>query len=49
MALAAYADLGLQRWPFDSAMRLKIWDLIDNVTAYDAAYVALAGHSSARS
>jgi len=42
VALADYADLGLQRWPVDSAMGLKIWDIIDNGTAYDAAYVALA-------
>ena len=40
--LEDYHDLGLERWAVDARMRRRIWDLIDTVTAYDAAYVVLA-------
>jgi predicted nucleic acid-binding protein len=40
-ALTDLADLPLQRAPHGPLMR-RIWDLQDNLTAYDAAYVALA-------
>jgi predicted nucleic acid-binding protein len=41
---AALADLGdfpLQRYPHDFLLP-RVWDLRDNLTAYDAVYVALA-------
>jgi len=40
-ALADMADLPLTRYPHDLLLA-RIWDLRDNLTAYDAAYVALA-------
>jgi predicted nucleic acid-binding protein len=43
-ALEALDDLGalrLTRWPHD-ALTTRVWELRDNLTAYDAAYVALA-------
>ena len=40
-ALAAWKRLGLRRYP-TIGMLERIWDLRDNVSAYDAAYVALA-------
>lgn len=40
-ALADLADLSLQRYPHDLLLP-RIWDLRSNLTAYDAAYVALA-------
>jgi predicted nucleic acid-binding protein len=40
-ALTDLADLPLQRAPHGPLMR-RIWDLRDNLSAYDAAYVALA-------
>ncbi|MGC1562851.1 MAG: type II toxin-antitoxin system VapC family toxin [Bradyrhizobium sp.] len=40
-ALADLADLPLHRYPHDFLLPL-IWDLRNNLTAYDAAYVALA-------
>ena len=40
-ALADYADLPIRRYPHDFLLP-RIWDLRDNLTAYDAAYVALA-------
>ena len=40
-ALADLADLPVQRYPHD-ALLPRIWDLRQNVTAYDAAYLALA-------
>ena len=40
-ALADLADLPLQRYPHDLLLP-RIWALRDNLTAYDAAYVALA-------
>jgi predicted nucleic acid-binding protein len=41
MALTDLADLPLRRYPHDILL-LRIWDLRNNLTAYDAAYVALA-------
>lgn len=41
MALADLADLPLRRYPHDFLLP-RIWDLRRNLTAYDAAYVALA-------
>ncbi len=40
-ALADLADFPLQRYPHDSFLQ-RIWDLRNNLTAYDAAYVSLA-------
>ena len=40
-ALADLADLPLSRYPHDFLLP-RIWELRDNVTAYDAAYIALA-------
>ena len=40
-ALADLADLQLHRYPHDILMP-RIWELRHNLTAYDAAYVALA-------
>jgi predicted nucleic acid-binding protein len=41
MALVDLADLPLRRYPHDFLLP-RIWDLRSNLTAYDAAYVALA-------
>jgi predicted nucleic acid-binding protein len=41
MALADLSDLPLRRYPHDFLLP-RIWDLRNNLTAYDAAYVALA-------
>jgi predicted nucleic acid-binding protein len=40
-ALADLADLRMQRYPHHLLLP-RIWDLRDNLSAYDAAYVALA-------
>jgi predicted nucleic acid-binding protein len=40
-ALADLADLPLNRYPHDLLLP-RIWELRQNVTAYDAAYLALA-------
>jgi predicted nucleic acid-binding protein len=40
-ALANLADLPLQRYPHDFLLP-RVWDLRNNLTAYDAVYVALA-------
>jgi predicted nucleic acid-binding protein len=40
-ALADLADLPLHRYPHDFLLP-RIWDLRNDLTAYDAAYVALA-------
>jgi predicted nucleic acid-binding protein len=40
-ALADLSDLPLRRYPHDFLLP-RIWDLRRNLTAYDAAYVALA-------
>ena len=41
MALMDLADLPLRRYPHDFLLP-RIWDLRNNLTAYDATYVALA-------
>jgi predicted nucleic acid-binding protein len=41
LALADLADLALRRYPHDFLLP-RMWDLRNNLTAYDAAYVALA-------
>lgn len=41
MALTDLADFPLRRYPHDVLLP-RIWDLRNNLTAYDAAYVALA-------
>ena len=40
-ALTDLADLALRRYPHDILLP-RIWDLRNNLTAYDAAYVGLA-------
>jgi predicted nucleic acid-binding protein len=40
-ALADFAALPIQRYPH-TALLPRVWELRDNFTAYDAAYVALA-------
>lgn len=40
--LTDFEDLPLQRWPLADALRRRAFQLRDNVSAYDAAYVALA-------
>ena len=46
-ALEDLADLPLVRYPHDVFLS-RIWELRDNLTAYDAAYVALAETLGAR-
>lgn len=41
-ALADFEDLPVHRWPSSASFRLRAFDLRDNLTAYDAAYVVLA-------
>ena len=41
-ALADYSDLPIVRASCDADQRHRIWSLRHNLTAYDAAYVALA-------
>ena len=41
-ALTDFEDLPMHRWRFDDALRRSVYSLRDNLTAYDAAYVALA-------
>lgn len=40
--LTDYDDLPLQRWASAHALRRRAFELRDNISAYDAAYVALA-------
>lgn len=40
--LTDYDDLTLERWPTGDALRRRAFALRDNLTAYDATYVALA-------
>lgn len=40
--LVDYAELPIQRWPSDGALRLRSFQLRQNLSAYDAAYVVLA-------
>jgi predicted nucleic acid-binding protein len=35
-------DLPMERWPAHAELRRRAWELRDAVSAYDAAYVALA-------
>lgn len=41
-ALGDYADLAIVKTPLTRAQRDHVWALRDRLTAYDAAYVALA-------
>lgn len=41
-ALADFDALAIRRWPGSAELRLRAFTLRDNLTAYDAAYVALA-------
>jgi predicted nucleic acid-binding protein len=41
MALLDWADVPLRRFPHDFLLS-RVWELRDNMTAYDAVYVALA-------
>jgi predicted nucleic acid-binding protein len=41
-ALGDFDDLPIQRWPFADPLRRRAFQLRENVSAYDAAYVALA-------
>lgn len=40
--LTDFDDLPIQRWPSADALRRRAFQLRDNVSAHDAAYVALA-------
>lgn len=40
--LTDFEDLPIQRWPFADALRRRAFQLRDNLSAYDAVYVALA-------
>lgn len=40
--LTDFDDLPVQRWPFVNGLRRRAFQLRDNVSAYDAAYLALA-------
>jgi predicted nucleic acid-binding protein len=40
--LADFDDLPVERWPAPAELRGRAWQLRDTVSAYDAAYVALA-------
>jgi predicted nucleic acid-binding protein len=40
--LSDFDDLPVHRWPSADALRRRAFQLRDNVSAYDAAYVALA-------
>jgi predicted nucleic acid-binding protein len=40
--LSDFEDLPVQRWPFADGLRRRAFQLRDNLSAYDAAYVALA-------
>ncbi len=41
-ALTDFDALSIQRWPGAAALRLRAFSLRNNLSAYDAAYVALA-------
>lgn len=41
-ALADFEELVIERWPSADALRRRAFALRENVSAYDAAYVALA-------
>ena len=40
--LTDFEDLAIQRWPSVDSLRLRAFQLRDNISAYDAAYVVLA-------
>ena len=40
--LTDFEDLPIRRWPSADALRRRVFQLRDNISAYDAAYVALA-------
>ncbi len=40
--LTDFEDLAIQRWPSADSLRRRAFQLRDNLSAYDAAYVALA-------
>ncbi|MGH3766491.1 MAG: type II toxin-antitoxin system VapC family toxin [Pseudonocardiaceae bacterium] len=40
--LSDFDDLSVRRWPFVSSLRQRAYQLRHNVSAYDAAYLALA-------
>jgi len=40
--LTDFEDLSIQRWPSVDSLRRRAFQLRDNLSAYDAAYVALA-------
>ena len=40
-AMSHFLELDLERFPADR-LRVRMWDLRENLTAYDATYVALA-------
>jgi predicted nucleic acid-binding protein len=40
--LTDFGDLQLERWPAETGLRRRAFRLRDNLSAYDAAYVALA-------
>jgi len=40
--LTDFDDLPVQRWPFADGLRRRAFQLRDSLSAYDAAYVALA-------
>jgi len=41
-ALTDFDDLTIERWPSSDALRRRTYQLRHNVSAYDAAYIALA-------
>lgn len=41
-ALTDFDDLAIERWPSSDALRRRAFQLRHNVSAYDAAYIALA-------
>lgn len=41
-AMTDFEDLQVQRWPSGDALQRRAFQLRDNVSAYDAAYVVLA-------
>jgi predicted nucleic acid-binding protein len=40
--LTDFGDLAIERWPFGDGLRTRTFQLRGNLSAYDAAYVALA-------
>ncbi len=46
-ALSDFDDLPIQRWPAGAGLRLRAFSLRESMSAYDAAYVALAEALSA--